>query len=436
MKKYLLFSLALASFIRAGAIGYPSTSKILKNGLKVIVCEKPGNDFVYLQVVYRTGSKDEAPGLRGMAHMFEHMMFRGTTKYPDDALEKNIQRVGGYNNASTHNDFTEYHEYIPKSALELCIEMEADRMANLKVTQDVLNTERQVVGEEFRNWTNDWNRRMILDEYKVLYPDGHPYTVNTIGNLEEITAFTAEQCMKFYDNYYSPNNAFVIVTGEVKSEEIFALAEKYFGPLTKQLTLKHKENLPDLNTSIPKKDEMPLDQMVQVYSYAIPYPAISSKDYFALNMLTDLFFLNENSILNNRLVKKNHSVFVINSEEESRFYEYPSIQTIDFYMQAFPGNVKVKKAVKDELEKVKENGIPKTLIDNYISARESRNVQSNYSSESISYQLGEAELYFHDYQKAYTMLEEYKKVTPEDLKRVAAIYFNEERIHVINIKPD
>jgi zinc protease len=436
MKKYLIWGVLMALAIDAGAINNPSTSKTLKNGLKVIVCEKPGNDYVYLQVWYRTGSKDEVPGIRGMAHMFEHMMFRGTTKYPGDALEKNLEKAGGNFNASTHNDFTEYHEYIPKSALELGMDMEADRMANLKVTQEVLNTERQVVGEEFRNWMNDWNRRMALNEYKVLYPDGHPYTVNTIGNLDEITAFTAAQCMAFYNNYYSPNNAYVIVTGNVKSEDVFTLAEKYFGPLTKQLNLKARENLPDLVKSAPKKDEMPLDQMLQVYSYAIPFPAISTKDYFALNMLTDMVFLNENSILNNRLVKKGHQVFAIVSDEETRFYLYPSIQTFNFYMSASPGNLKVKKAVKDELAKIKTEGIPKSSIDNYITSEESREIQGNYSSEAISWELGEAELYFNDYHKAYAMIDEYRKVSPDDLKRVASTYFADDRLHVINIKPE
>jgi zinc protease len=436
MKKYLFIILLATINIPAQAINYPSESKILKNGLKVIVCQKPGNDFVYLQVWYRTGSKDEVPGIRGMAHMFEHMMFRGTKKYPGDAFEKNIEKTGGNFNASTHNDFTEYHEYIPIPSLELGMDMESDRMANLVVTQDILNTERQVVGEEFRNGMNNWEERMMLNEYKILYPDGHPYTVNTIGNLEEITAFTAPQCMDFYDKYYSPNNAFVVVTGNVNPAEVFALAEKYFGSLTKQLNLKEKENVPDVFNWKPKADELPLDQMAQVYSYAIPYPAISSKDFFALDMLTDLVFLGDNSIINNELVKKKHMAFGIISTEESRFFQYPSVQTIDIIMSARPGNVKVKKLVSQTIEQVSANGISQGSIDNYIKAKEANDLQENYSSENISGQLGFAELYFKDYHKAYSFIDEYKKVTPDDLKRVATVYLAPERIHVINIKPE
>jgi len=436
MKKYLLAFILSASFLNGYAISYPSVSKTLRNGLKVIVCQKPGNDYVYLQVWYRAGSKDEAPGVHGMAHMFEHMMFRGTEKYPGHSFFRNVEKVGGVLNASTHSDFTEYHEYIPKTALDMCMDMEADRMGNLKVTQEILNTEREVVGEEFRDNMNNWESRMVLNEYKTLYPENDPYTVNPIGSLEEITSFTADECMDFYNKYYSPNYAYVVVVGNVNPDDVFAMADKYFGPLTKQLNLKDKSNLPDLTNAKPKLSEMPLDQMLQVYSYVMPYPDILSKDHYALNMLTGLLFLDENSILNDILVKKKHMVYAIVSTEESRFFKYPSEQSIDFFMSAQPGNFKVKKIVSDEINDIIANGVPQALIDNYIRAREAADIESNYSAESISANLGEAELYFGDYQKAYHSIDAYKKVTVDDIKRVAATYFAPDRISVINIKPD
>ena len=436
MRKYLFFGTFMAFCFCAKAIQYPAVSRTLKNGLKVIVCQKPGNNFVYLQVWYRAGSKDEAPGVHGMAHMFEHMMFRGTEKYPGQSFFKNVEKVGGVFNASTHSDFTEYHEYIPKSALELCMDMEADRMGNLKVTQDILNTERQVVGEEFRDGMNNWEQRMVLNEYKTLYPENDPYTVNPIGSLEEITSFTAEECMDFYNKYYSPNYAFVVVVGDVNPEEVFTMADRYFGTVTKQLSLKDKSDLPDLTKVKPKLGEMPLDQIMQVYSYVIPYPEVSSKDYYALNMLTGILFLDNNSILNNILVKKKHLVYAIASTEETRFYKYPSQQTFDFFMSAQPGNFKVKKIVSDEINNIMTNGVSQAMIDNYIKAKESMDMQLNYSAESIGNQLGSNELYYGNYQQAYHSVDEYKKVTPDDIKRVAAIYFAPERISIINIKPE
>ena len=436
MKKYFITGVLLISCLYSRAIEYPAVSKTLKNGLKVIVCQKPGNDFVFLQVWYRAGSKDEAPGVHGMAHMFEHMMFRGTEKYPGHSFFRNVEKVGGNLNSSKHSDFTEYHEYIPTTALDMCMDMEADRMGNLKVTQEILNTERQVVGEEFRDNMNNWEGRMMLNEYKTLYPDNDPYTVNPIGSLEEITSFTADECMDFYNKYYSPNYAYVVVVGNVNPDDVFAMADKYFGPLTKQLSLRDKSNLPDLTNSKPKVSEMPLDQMMQVYSYVVPYPEISNKDFYALNMLTGLLFLDQNSILNDILVKKKHMVYVILSMEESRFFKYPSIQSFDFFMNAQPGNFKVKKIVSDEINDVIANGVPQALIDNYIKAKEAADIESNYSAESISYNLGETELYFGDYQKAYHNIDAYKKVTVDDIKRVATTYLSPEHVSVINIKPE
>ena len=129
-------------------------------------------------------------------------------------------------------------------------------------------------------------------------------------------------------------------------------------------------------------------------------------------------------------------VYAIVSTEESRFFKYPSEQSIDFFMSAQPGNFKVKKIVSDEINDIIANGVPQALIDNYIRAREAADIESNYSAESISANLGEAELYFGDYQKAYHSIDAYKKVTVDDIKRVAATYFAPDRISVINIKPD
>jgi len=309
MKKQFLIALAFFAFAKSYAFDYPTFTTTLKNGLKVIVCEKPGNDFVETEVWYRTGSKDEQPGIRGMAHMFEHMMFRGTKKYPADAVFENVKAVGGECNAYTTFDRTVYHEYVPVSALEKMIDIESDRMANLVVTQEILNTEREVVGQELRNGLSNWYQKMSSDRYPLLYPKGHPYEVDVIGNLDEITKFTSEQCMQFYDNYYSPNNAFLVIVGNVKHDDVFKLAEKYYGPITKQLEIKVRKDIPSLDTSKLKATDMPLNFPVQIYAYTFPRVSSTDPDFFPMIMFTELMFTAPNSILNNRLVKKDQSVY-------------------------------------------------------------------------------------------------------------------------------
>jgi zinc protease len=433
--KNILFLFLLITATSAVATDLPSKSIILKNGLKIIVCEKPGNDFVEFEVWYRTGSKDEKPGIRGMAHLFEHMMFRGTSKYPGKSVFDNVEKVGGEVNAYTTFDRTVYHEYVPVSALEKMMDIESDRMANLVVTQDILNTEREVVGEELRNGKNNWYQKMSSDRYPFLYPSGHPYEVDVIGFLDEITTFTAAQCMEFYDNYYSPNNAFVVVVGNVKADEVFAMADKYFSPITKQLDLKKKVNIPILDTVKLKASEMNINFPVQIYTYTFPRPASTETDYFAFQFLTDILFTGENSILTNRLVKKEHLAYGINSGNDAWSY-YPNLAVIDIIMSAAPGNVKVKRAIREEINKIINEGISETMLENYITAYENNYIMDNYVSANISGELGMAEYYFNDYRRAYTLNEEYKKIKQEDIKRIAAKYLSEDRVQLVNIKPE
>ncbi|TND08633.1 MAG: peptidase M16 domain-containing protein [Bacteroidetes bacterium] len=433
MKKILLLLCCLFT-LGTQAQQYPTFSKTLANGLKVIVCEKPGNDFAQVEVWYRTGSKDEKPGIRGMAHMFEHMMFRGTKNFPGSRLMDMLDSVGGNWNAYTTFDRTVYHEYLPAGAVDMALQLEADRMTNLVVTQEILNTEREVVGEELRNGLSNWYRKTMTDRYPLLYPAGHPYEVDVIGNLDEITAFTAQQCMDFYNNFYSPNNAFVVVAGNVKHDAVFASCEKYFGPVTKQLKLEKKQDIPDVFTSKLKGTDVELNFPVQIYSYAFPHPSPDSKDFFAVNMLTSVLFTDDNSILMNRLVKKDFSAYGIQAVSED-YSLYPNRMLIDVFMPPSPGNVKVKKAIREEISKVAAEGLPEDMIDAFIAHQEATQLLSNYSSADIAGQLGIAEYYFRDHRRAFSPADEYKKITNDDFKRVAATYFSEEKIEIINLKP-
>ncbi|MEO5642369.1 MAG: pitrilysin family protein [Bacteroidia bacterium] len=427
---YLLLSLPLFSF---GYV-YPTFDQTLPNGLKVIVCEKPGNGFAEFEVWYRVGSKDESPGIRGMAHMFEHMMFRGTKNISGVQMLEKLDSVGANWNAYTTFDRTVYHEYLPTGAIEMAMMLEADRMVNLKVTQDILNTEREVVGEEYRNGISNWYQKMVQDRYAFLYPANHPYEVDVIGNLDEITAFTAPQCMAFYDKYYSPNNAFVVIVGDVKHEDMFALATKYFGAVKKQLPAFVLRDTPDLMTAHVRTTEMDLNFPLQDYCYVFPQPPVSDKDFFAFDLLMSVFFTDENSILNERLVKKEHSAFAIVQSNET-WSLFPSRSQLDIFMAPQPGNVKVKKAIREEMDSVIANGLPQEKMDDYMSNFEADEIMGAYSSEGIAGQLGNSEYYFHDYHRAETMVDNYKAITQEDIKRVAAIYFSTAHIDMINIKP-
>ncbi len=407
----------------------------LKNGMKIISCEKPGNDYIEFQVWYRVGSKDEKPGIRGMAHLFEHMMFRGTVRHPGNSVFKKLDSAGAANiNAYTSYDRTVYHETVQKSALELAFDLESDRMANFTVTQEILDTEREVVGEELRIGMNSWYQKMISDRYPYLYPGGHPYEVDVIGFLEEITAFKAQQCIDFFDNYYSPNNAFLVVVGDVKHEEVFQLAEQYFGKVTKQVKMSPRKPHADLVLNKVKQTEMEIAFPVQIYSYVFPRPASRESDFLAVNLLTEMLFTDQNSILQNRLVKKEMTVYGIQKTTDD-WNLFANYAVIDFIMEAAPGNVKVKKAVKEELDKIRENGIPQEMIIDYVNALENQFILRNYDAGAIAVQLGIMEYYFRDHTTYYRYYDMLRKIKTEDIKRVANTWFKDENLQLINIKP-
>ncbi|MBN8692688.1 MAG: insulinase family protein [Bacteroidetes bacterium] len=435
MKKLFLLIITVLT-LKAKAIDYPIKSTVLDNGLKVIVCEKNTNQMAQVEVWYRVGSKDEWDGVRGMAHMFEHMMFRGSKNFSGegDIYIKLIEKMGGNVNAYTTFDRTVYHQEVQSQHVDKVLEMEADRMANLILDQKVLDTEREVVGEELRLGQNNWYQRMMSERYKYLYPKNHPYQIDVIGNLNEITAFTTKQCQDFYDKYYSPNNAFIVVTGNVKAEDVFAYAKKHFGSIKKQLPLNDKKPEPDIFNHVIEKEEMSVDFPVQIYSYIIPSPAFGHKDYYAFNLLTELLFSNSNSLVNTSVVSEGNLAYqIVPSADESRMYN--NYATFDVVMQAAMGNAKVKKVINKEINDIIVDGPEQEIIDNYISNLEAQEAFAKYSNNSIAYELGFAEYYYEDYTKYNAKMEAYKKIKADDLKIIAQTYFNPEKLKVINIKP-
>ncbi|HEX7415081.1 MAG TPA: pitrilysin family protein, partial [Bacteroidia bacterium] len=391
MKKIIYLSALLISFITAKAIDYPMKSTVLSNGLKVIVCEKNTNTMAEIEVWYRVGSKDEWDGVRGMAHMFEHMMFRGSKNFngEGDIYIKLIEKMGGISNAYTTYDRTVYLQEVESKNIEKVFEMEADRMNNLLLTQKVLDTEREVVGEELRLGQNNWYNRMLEERYKHYYPKGHPYEVDIIGNLNEILSFTTKQCQDFYDKFYSPNNAFIVVTGNVKAEDVFAYAKKYFAPIKKQLPVNVKKAEPDIFNYVMDIDEATIDFPVQIYSYVIPSPAFGHKDYYAFNLLSELLFTNGNSVFNTRIVNANLAYVIESVKDEARLYA--NYSTFNIVMQAAMGNAKVKKVISKEINEIINEGIEQALIDDYLHNLEAKKTFDNYSNQSITNQLGFAE---------------------------------------------
>ena len=205
----------------------------LENGLRVVVVPNHKIPAVAQVIWYKVGSIDEVRGKSGLAHFLEHLMFKGTKKFPDGVFSKAVEANGGKQNAMTSADYTAYYQIVAKETLPQIMELEADRMRNLELTPAQVASENKVIIEE-RHMRYDNSPRMLLQEQiaAALYQN-HPYGTQTIGWENEMAGLTREDALEFYKKYYAPNNATLIIAGDVEEKEVRKLAEKYYGGLEK-----------------------------------------------------------------------------------------------------------------------------------------------------------------------------------------------------------
>jgi zinc protease len=205
---------------------------VLKNGMQVVVLPNHRAPVVLHMVLYKAGSADEPEGKSGIAHLLEHLMFKGTPKHPNGEFSKTLARHGGQENAFTSFDYTGYHQTVASDRLEMVMELEADRMTNLVLKPEDVTTERAVVLEE-RNQRIESKPSARLREQanQKLYPKGHPYGRPIIGWRAELEALTREDALAFYKDHYAPDNAILVVAGDVNMDDVKRLAETYYGPI-------------------------------------------------------------------------------------------------------------------------------------------------------------------------------------------------------------
>ena len=273
---------------------FNAQSATLDNGMQIIVVPNKRAPVVHHMLWYKVGAADEEWGKGGLAHFFEHLMFRGTVKLPDGEFSRKIASLGGRENAFTGQDYTAYFETISVNYLGDVMEMEADRMVNLDLSDDVINTERKVIMEERRQrLENDPFGRFREKFNQVLYPN-HPYGMPIIGWMHEIESYTAEDVRNFYKKYYAPNNAVLVITGDVSFDKALELAKKHYGPL------EPSHNLPERNwTELPANLVEGLTQKLiftdpqirQTYwqkTFLVPSEPMDQKRAMALDLIEEI----------------------------------------------------------------------------------------------------------------------------------------------------
>jgi predicted Zn-dependent peptidase len=284
---------------------YPLHETVLGNGLRVIVSEDATSPAVSVNLWYRVGSGDETPATSGFAHLFEHLMFSGTDQIAAGEHLSAIEKVGGQGNATTSADRTNYFEMVPPHAFELALWLEAQRMENLAVTQFNLDTQREVVKEEKRQ---RYDNMPYGDELALLlglaYPEGHPYATPTIGSMETLNAASLDMVQEFYDTWYRPELATLVVCGNVSVNRAFELVEKHFEGISKPPAAspgRHRDGTIEPLTGVPRLNvarDVPLSDLTLCWRV----PAAETPDDMALDIAGAVLGAGQSGRLYRRLV--------------------------------------------------------------------------------------------------------------------------------------
>jgi len=275
--------------------------RILPNGLRVLVHEDPSTPLVAVNVSYYVGSRDEQPDKTGFAHLFEHLMFAGSKNVPD--FDDPLQRAGGENNAYTTNDYTTFYEIVPAENLETALYLESDRMLALSINKRSLDVQRKVVVEEFKEtclnepYGDSWHHLSELMFHK------HPYRWPVIGlSPEHVENASIEDVRSFYKNWYNPSNAVLSIAGKVSEAEAFALAEKWFGTIPAG-QVPDRQLVAEPPQSEAARKVVTANVPVPAVFLAFRTPGRADKDFYAVDLLSDVLALGPSSRLYRRLLK-------------------------------------------------------------------------------------------------------------------------------------
>lgn len=403
----------------------------LKNGLRVILHEDHSTPIVGVNLWYHVGSKNEVPGKTGYAHLFEHMMFQGSKNYDDDFF-KPIQEAGGTLNGSTNPDRTNYFEVVPSNFLELALFMEADRMGGLL---DVLNeaklaNQRDVVKNEKRqNYDNQPYGLIGAKINETLYPADHPYHWLTIGSLDDLTAASREDIAAFFRTYYTPRNASLAISGDFNPIDARRFVEKHFGkiPGGPAVTRPHPAQ-PRLTESkeIVMQDRVAFPRLYLVW----PTIAAYDKDEAATDVLANILGSGKSSRLYKTLV------YDLQIVQENNFGSFASNGSQEiagrFQIQATarPGKKleDIESAIDAEIDKIKKDGVTQEEVDRAYNATEAGFIFGMQTVQGKNDQLNRYSTFVGKPGYFQQDLARYRRVTPEDVKRVANTYLLEHRL--------
>lgn len=417
-----------------GQIAY--TEYDLANGLHVILCEDHKAPIVCVNIAYHVGSKNETPNRAGFAHLFEHLLFEGSTNVKRGDFDKHITEAGGFDNAYTTEDKTNYYEVLPAHQLALALWLESDRMLGFVLGEESLRTQKDVVKEEKRERYDNTPYGSLSERMMRLAYTTFPYKWTVIGDMATIEAATLDDVKDFYATFYSPSNATLVVSGDIDPIEAKETIEQYFGPIpaTPKPIARPTFNEPE---QLAERREVVNDEAVPLPAvfYAYRMPAEGTKDAIALDIATDILSTGRSSRLYQRLVYQGKLASEVSAYVDLRempglvwFYAVANspeepISDIEFALEEVIASIRTDLVTEHELQKAKNK-------------MEMRLVASRVTASGKADQLAHARTFFGDTDRVNTIVGEYTAITTEDIRAAAAAWLNPtQRCAVVFLPP-
>ncbi|MGZ4959988.1 MAG: M16 family metallopeptidase [Methylomonas sp.] len=410
---------------------------VLANGLKVLVKEDRRAPVVVSQVWYKVGASYEPGGITGISHMLEHMMFKGTKLYPAGEFSRIIAENGGQENAFTGSDYTAYFQTMEKSRLEISFKLEADRMRNLDLKAEELNKELQVVTEERRMRTDDQPRSKTQEQFNAMAFTNSPYKNPVIGWPSDIANYKIEDLQAWYQQWYAPNNATLVVVGDVDSEEVDKLAEQYFAGLQPGIihSVKPQDEIEQKGArKMTVKAPAKLPYVMMGYKVPVLKTAKPEWEAYALEVLAAILDGGNGARLSSRLIRGKEIAVSAGAG-----YDFTARLPELFMLEATPAEGKtvfdLEYALKEEVRQLQTDLVSSEELQRVKAQVLASDIYQKDSNFYQAMQLGLLETVGIGWQKADEYVGKINQVTAEQVREVARKYLIEDSLSVAYLDP-
>lgn len=395
----------------------------LKNGVKFYVLEDNSIPNANMYLFFKVGSRNEYIGITGISHFFEHMMFNGAKKYGPKQFDRVMEANGGSNNAYTTENITVYTDWFPKQSLEVIFDLESDRIANLNFDPKMIESERGVILSERSTGLENNPLEQLWQELQATAFVAHPYMWPVIGWESDIKNWTKEDLENYFHTYYAPNNCVVVISGDVKFNEVKKLAEKYFepipaGPKPREVHTIEPEQTGERRLFV--KREVPSPYLMIAYHV----PQTGSEEYYAIELLNSILSEGASSRLYQSIVEQKQLAI-----EVGTYYPNAFDPTLFYFYGICNDGVRasqLEKAILEEVDKIINEGVSEAELQKVKNQKLMQFYRTTETINGMSNTIGTYELFFGDYKKLFTAPDDYKKVTVSDIQKVAAKYFTKQ----------